>query len=62
MMVDADLAELVDDHGDAAAVLGGQDAVEQRGFARAEESGQDDDGGLRATLSRPTSSQLRVWF
>jgi hypothetical protein len=50
MMVYCDLSELIDDHGDAAAMLGGQDAIEQRGFARAEKAGQDDDRsfGIRA--------------
>ena len=33
MMVYSHLPELIDDHGDATAVLGGQYAVEQRGFA-----------------------------
>ena len=46
MVVDADLAEFVDDHSDAAAVLSGQYAIEQRGFARAEKAGQDDDRGF----------------
>src|SRR5262245_61874856 len=52
MMVDPDLTELVDDHGDTAAVLGGEDAIEQRGFARAEETGQDDDRDLGGRLCR----------
>jgi len=43
MMVYSDLSELVDDHGDSATVLGGQDAIEQRGFARAEKAGEDND-------------------
>ena len=45
-VVDADLAELVLDHGDALAVLLGEDAVEQRGLAGAEEAGEDGDGDL----------------
>ncbi len=44
LVVHADLAELVFDDGDLAAVLLGQDAVEQRGFAGAEEAGEDGDG------------------
>jgi hypothetical protein len=35
-MVDADLTEFVDDHGDAAAMVRGQDAVEERRFSRSE--------------------------
>ena len=46
MMVYSDLPELVDDHGDTAAVLGGQDAIEQGGFARAEKAGENNDGGF----------------
>jgi hypothetical protein len=45
-MVYSDFPELVDDHRDAAAVLGGQDAIEQRGFARAEKAGEDNDRGF----------------
>ena len=44
LVVDADLAEFVLDHGDALAVVLGEDAVEQRGLARAEEAGDDGDG------------------
>ena len=33
-MIDADLTEFVDDHGDAAAMVRGQDAVEERRFSR----------------------------
>ena len=36
MMIDADFAELVDDDGDAPAMIGGQDAIEKRGFAGAQ--------------------------
>jgi hypothetical protein len=39
-LVDSDLAELVLDDGDAAAVLLGEDAVEEGGLARAEEAGE----------------------
>jgi hypothetical protein len=45
VVVDADLAELVDDHGIALAVLLGEDAVEQGGLAGAEIAGQHGDGG-----------------
>ena len=38
MMIDADLAELIDDDGDAPAMVGGQDAIEERGFAGAKKS------------------------
>ena len=44
VVVDADLAELVDDHGVFLAVRLGQDAVEQRGLAGAEIAGQHRDG------------------
>ncbi len=46
VVVDADLAELVDDHGVALAVVLGEDAVEQGGLAGAEIAGEDGDGGL----------------
>ena len=44
LVVDADLAEFVFDHGDALAVIFGEDAVEQRGLAGAEKAGDDGDG------------------
>ena len=44
LVVDADLAELVDDHGVFLAVRLGQDAVEQRGLAGAEIAGEHGDG------------------
>src|SRR5437660_12095159 len=43
-MIDSDLAELVDDDGDAAAVVPGQYAVDERGFARAQKPRHDHDG------------------
>jgi hypothetical protein len=43
-VVDILFAELVLDHGDLHAVLFVQDALEQGGFAAAEEAGQDSDG------------------
>ena len=43
VVVDADLAELVDDHGIALAVRFGEDAVEQGGLAGAEKAGEDGD-------------------
>ena len=46
VVVDADLAELVDDHGVALAVVFGEDAVEQRGLAGAEIAGQHGHGNL----------------
>ena len=46
LVVDADLAEFVDDHGVFLAVRLGQDAVEQRGLAGAEIAGQHGDGEL----------------
>jgi hypothetical protein len=44
VVVDADLAELVDDHGVALAVRLGEDAVEERGLAGAEIAGEHGDG------------------
>src|SRR6185503_18932052 len=44
VVVDVLLAELVLDHGDLLAVGLGEDALEQRGLARAEEAGQDGGG------------------
>ena len=44
LVVDADLAELVLDDGDLAAVLLGEDAVQQRRLAGAEEAGEHGDG------------------
>ena len=44
IVVDADLAELVDDHGVFLAVVLRQDAVQQRGLAGAEIAGQHGDG------------------
>ncbi len=44
LVVDVFLAELVLDHGDFLAVGFGQDALEQCGFAGAEEAGQDGHG------------------
>ena len=44
LVVDADLAELVDDHGEFLSMRLGQDAVEQRGLAGAEVAGKHGDG------------------
>ena len=44
VVVDADLAELVDDHRVAAAVILGEDAVQERGLAGAEIAGEHGDG------------------
>ena len=46
LVVDTGFAELVFNHSYAVAVLFLQDAVEQRGFAAAEEAGEDGDGNL----------------
>lgn len=43
-MIDADFAEFVFDDRDSFAVFFGEDAVEEGGFARAEEAGQDGNG------------------
>jgi hypothetical protein len=42
-MIDADLAKLIDDDGDALAVLLAQDALQQRGFSGAEIAREDTD-------------------
>ena len=44
LMIDTHLAELVLDHGDALAVVLGEDAIEQRGLSRPQESRQYGDG------------------
>ena len=41
LVVDADLAELVFDHGDSLAVLFGENAIEQRGLACPKKAGED---------------------
>ena len=46
VVVDADLAELVDDHGVLLAVLLREDAVQQGGLPGAEVAGEDGDGCL----------------
>jgi hypothetical protein len=38
MVIDTDFAKLVDNDGDTPAMVGGQDAIEERGFAGAEKS------------------------
>jgi hypothetical protein len=42
-LIDADLTELVLDHGDALAVVLGEDAIEKGGLARPEKPGEDRD-------------------
>ena len=44
--VDADVAELVDDQREAPSARMGEDMADERGLARAEEAGDDGDGGL----------------
>ena len=56
LVVDADLAELVDDHGIFLAVLLGEDAVEERGLAGAEIAGEDGDGDLVGHRDNPQLS------
>src|SRR5262249_40608797 len=50
VVVDADLAELVDDHGELLPVRLGEDAVEQRGLAGAEIAGEHGDGNFLCGL------------
>ncbi len=59
LLIDADLAELVLDDGDALAVLLGEDVVEQRGLAGAEEAGEDGDGNTLILASH--SSPFPCW-
>src|SRR5262245_4179216 len=58
VVVDADLSELVDDHGVLSAVLLGQDAVEQRRLAGAEIAGQHGDGNLVGHRSTPFAHRI----
>ena len=44
MMIDADFAKFVDDDCDATAVISGQYAIEERGFASPQESCDNNDG------------------
>jgi hypothetical protein len=44
--IDADLAELVDDHGELLAVVLGEDAVQKRGLAGAQIAGEHRDGNF----------------
>ncbi len=57
VVVDTDLAELVDDDGELLAVVAGQDAVQQRGLARAEIAGENGDGDC---IGHGTVSRLRI--
>ena len=58
VVVDTDLAELVDDHGDAVSVRRGEDAVQQRGLAGPEKAREDDDGYFgHAPIPRGDSCQ-----
>ena len=50
-VVDPDLAEFVFDDGDAFAVLGGEDAVEEGRLAGSEEAGEDRDGDAGVSRS-----------
>ncbi|MEK7730980.1 MAG: hypothetical protein AAB363_03905 [Planctomycetota bacterium] len=54
-MVDADLAELIDNDGDTPAVFGGKDAVKQRGFPSAKKAGEN---GYRYPVIAPISHLL----
>ena len=57
LAVDADVAELVDDHGKAAALRVGEDVANERRFAGAEKAGDDGAGDPRErTVHGSTSS------
>jgi hypothetical protein len=58
VVVDADLAELVDDHRVALAVTFGQDAVEQRRLARAEIAGEHRHRDLRLCVRHVCLSRM----
>src|SRR5438132_8938626 len=44
MVIDADFAEFIDNHGHTATVVGGQYAVEKSGFARTKKSRENSHG------------------
>ena len=50
LLIDADLAEFVLDHGDPLAVVRRENVVEERGFAGAEKSGEDGDGDAGVSI------------
>ena len=56
LVVDPDLTELVFDHRELFPVLLGQNAIEQSGFARAEEAGEDGDRD-RSIVSIATANE-----
>src|SRR5262245_43955494 len=60
VVVDAEFAELVDDHGVRLAVLLAQDAVEQGGLAGAEIAGQHRHGHLRLSHWDPRNSAPEI--
>jgi len=60
LVVHADLAEFVFDHGELLAVLFGEDAVEERGFAGAEEAGEDGDGNGHGSGRKIAGEALNV--
>ena len=47
LLVDADFAEFVNQHGAVAVMFGAEDFLQQRGFAGAEKAGEDDDRRFR---------------
>ncbi len=62
LVVDADVAELVDDDRGAHALLAGQDVIEQRGFAAAEEASDDSRGQALVGKSHGIAcNMLRRW-
>ena len=61
IVVDADLAELVDDDGVPLPMRLGQDAVEQGGLAGAEVAGQHGDGGLVGHFSLRSGANIGAW-
>ena len=58
IIVDADLAELVDNDGIAAAVLFGENAVQQRRLSGAEIAGDDGDGNFVGQCVSPRAPTL----
>ena len=63
LVVDADLAELVDDDRGPESLLVGQDMIQQRGLAAAEEAGDDGHGQarVRAGMEGPTPGEMPSW-
>ena len=69
MVIDTNLPKLIDDDRNAMAVIGREDSIEERCFARPEKAGQDDDGSffrsvaivhINKSMSEDAANQPRV--